>query len=464
MSSSHRAGRALVLGASIGGLLAARVLSEQYANVTVVDRDEFPIDAAPRRCVPQGEHGHGLLARGRMALEALFDDFVAEVTALGGIPVDIQRDILWISDGHPLRSAGSDLHGLCMSRPAIEGYLRDRVAALPNVEIRAGHEAVGLLATSDRTRVTGARVLPRGGVAEPVEADLVVDATGRGNRGPTWLAELGYEKAPEEAVDAHMVYVTREFRRTSGDAPYAAMVQSPWPGQPYGVVAIAVEGDRWQVTLLGCGRGITLPSDIEEFVAFTSRLPDPRMHELIARAEPLGLPRRMRLPVSVRRRYERLTRLPEGLVSIGDSICAFNPAYGQGMTVAVAEAMALRDCIVRGRENLPRRFYAKAARLIDTPWEIAVGGDLRFDHVEGVRTRKTSFINAYLGKVFRAAEKDPVVGRAFLRVANLMAAPPTLFAPSILARVLRASRRAVPTTVASPQPARRPVDWTRVGG
>jgi 2-polyprenyl-6-methoxyphenol hydroxylase-like FAD-dependent oxidoreductase len=324
---------------------------------------------------------------------------------------------------------------------------------LPNVEIRAGHEAVGLLATPDRSRVTGAWVLPQGGVAEPVEADLVVDATGRGNRGPTWLAELGYEKAPEQAVDAHMVYVTREFRRTSGDSPYAAMVQGPWPGQPYGVVAIAVEGDRWQVTLLGCGRGITLPSDIEQFIAFTGRLPDPRVYQLIAGAQPLGQPRRMRLPVSVRRRYERLTRLPEGLVSIGDSICAFNPAYGQGMTVAAAQALALRECVRRGGEDLPRRFYAKAARIIDTPWDIAVGGDLRFDHVEGVRTRRSNFINGYLGRVLRAAEKDPVVGHAFLRVANLMAAPPTLFAPSVLTRVLRGSRGTVPTTVASPRPA-----------
>jgi 2-polyprenyl-6-methoxyphenol hydroxylase-like FAD-dependent oxidoreductase len=223
-------------------------------------------------------------------------------------------------------------------------------------------------------------------------------------------------------------------------------------------VAIAVEGDRWQVTLLGCGQGITLPTDVEEFIAFTSRLPDPRVHRLIAAAEPLGQPRRMRLPVSVRRRYERLTRLPQRLVSIGDSICAFNPAYGQGMTVAAAEALALRDCIAQGREDLPRRFYARAARLIDTPWQIAVGGDLRFDHVKGVRTRKTNFINAYIGKVLRAAEKDPMVGQAFLRVANLMAAPPTLFAPSILARVLRGSRGTVPTTAAPAQPVRQLVD------
>jgi 2-polyprenyl-6-methoxyphenol hydroxylase-like FAD-dependent oxidoreductase len=450
MASRDRSGHAVVLGASISGLLAARVLSDAFAKVTVVDRDELPAAAVPRRCVPQGSHGHGLLAAGHAALAELFDGFAADAAALGGIPVDIQRDILWISDGRPLRNAESGLRGLCLSRPAIEGYVRARVAALPNVNIRAGHEAVGLLSTSDRTRVTGAQVLPKGGVVEHLAAELVVDATGRGNRGPTWLAELGYSTAPEETVDANMVYVTREFRRTRGDTPHAAIVQSPWPGQPYGVVAIAVEGDRWQVTLLGCGPGITLPSDVDEFVAFAGRLPDRRVYDLVSGAEPLGPPHRMRLPVSVRRRYERLTRLPEGFLSVGDAMCSFNPAYGQGMTVAAAEALALRDCLNRGREGLPRRFYAQAARLIQAPWEIAVGGDLRFAHVDGVRTRKTNFINAYIGRLYRAAEQDPVVSRAFLRVANLVAAPPTLFAPGIVARVLRGSRRPAPTTIQSP--------------
>ncbi|WP_051367691.1 FAD-dependent oxidoreductase [Hamadaea tsunoensis] len=439
--SHRRQGRAVVLGASVAGLLAARVLADVFESVIVVDRDELPVAAVPRRCVPQGEHGHGLLARGYEALEELFADFAADTVALGGIPVDIQRDTLWISDGNQLRGAESGLRGLCLSRPAIEGYIRERVAALPGVEIRAGHEAVGLLSTPDGTRVTGARIQPLGGAVEELAADLVVDATGRGNRGPTWLAELGYEPAAEERVDAHMVYVTREFRRTPGASPYAALVQAPWPGQPFGVVAIAVEGDRWQVTLLGCGPGITLPAELDEFVAFTGRLPDPRVHEILANAEPIGEPHRMRLPVSVRRRYEDARRLPEGLVSTGDAVCAFNPAYGQGMTVAAAEALTLRDCLAKGVAGLPQRFYRKAAKLIDTPWEIAVGGDLRFEHVLGPRTRKTAFINAYIGKVHRAAVGDAVVGRAFLRVANLMAAPPSLFAPGIVARVLRGSRR-----------------------
>jgi hypothetical protein len=195
---------------------------------------------------------------------------------------------------------------------------------------------------------------------------------------------------------------------------------------------------------------VTLPSELDEYVAFTAGLPDTRIHELLSSAEAITEPVRMRLPVSVRRRYERLKRLPEGLVSIGDSICAFNPAYGQGMTVLAAEALALRDCLAAGRDGLPRRFYARAARIIDIPWDIAVGSDLRFEHVAGVRTRKVRFINAYIGRVYQAGAQDTVVARAFLRVANLMAQPPSLFAPNIVARVLRHRKPA------NPAPARRP--------
>ncbi|WP_034591539.1 FAD-dependent oxidoreductase [Hamadaea tsunoensis] len=436
MSAQQRHGHAIVLGASIAGLAAARVLSESFAKVTVFDRDELPAGHHARRGVPQGEHTHGLLARGRQVLEELFEDFIPEVTALGAIPIDVQRDVLWINDGHQLANAESGLLGLCISRPTLEGYVRTRVAGLSNVEIRDRHEALGYLTSADRTRVTGVRVLPKNGDPVELAADLVIDATGRGNRGSTWLTAIGYEPAAEEHVDPQTVYMTREFRRAPGTLPYAGIVESPWPDNPVGGVAIAVDGDRWMVTLLGCGPGQAPPADIDAFVEFTKRLPHPAMYELVSTCEPVGPPLKLRLPTSVRRRYEHLRRLPEGLVSIGDSVCAFNPAYGQGMTSAIAQAMALRDCLARGRSGLPKRFYAAAAKIIDVPWSIAVGADLRFEHVAGERTRQVEFLNGYVGRLHVAAAAYPAVGTAFLKVANLMAPPPALFAPNVLARVL----------------------------
>lgn len=443
MSAPDRTGHAIVLGASIAGLAAARVLSESYAKVTVFDRDELATQPEPRRGVPQSAHAHGLLARGRQVLEELFDDFIPEMTALGAIPVDVQRDVLWVTDGVPLRNADSGLLGLCVSRATLEYYVRSRVEELPNVEIFDRTEVVGLTATGDGApngrgadgRVTGVKVMPRGGDVQEWAADLVVDATGRGNRGPTWLAELGYDKPAEERVDPCTNYVSRDYRRKPG-APYAAVIQSPWPQFPQGGVAIAVDGDRWMVTLLGCGPDSAPTADPDQFVEFTRRLPNPILHDILSDAEPLGPPMKLRLPTSVRRRYERMTRLPEGLIAIGDAVCAFNPAYGQGMTVALAEAIVLRDQLAEGRNGLPQRYYKAIGKIIDVPWGIAVGADLRYDHVEGVRTRQAAFLNAYVARLHRAAAKYPSVGRAFLAVANLMAAPPALFAPSVVAHAL----------------------------
>lgn len=441
MSANGKSGHAVVLGASIGGLLAARVLSESYAKVTIFDRDELPTTAVDRKGVPQGEHSHGLLARGRQVLEGLFPGFTLALTTRGAIPVDIQNDCVWINDGRRIPRVESDLRGLCVSRPTLESYVRGRVTALPNVEIKPRHEALGLLTSADRGTVTGVRVMAVGTTEElELAAELVVDATGRGNRGPTWLAEIGYDKPAEELVNPGTVYMSRDYARTPGDADFAAIIMSPSPEAPRGGVAIAADGDRWMVTLLGIGDQAP-PADPDGYLEFTKSLPSMELYDLLSKAEPLCEPKKLRLPTSVRRRYEHAARLPEGFIAFADAICSFNPAYGQGMTVAAVEAVVLRECLADGRKGLPKRFFAEAAKVIDVPWDIAVGADLRYPEVVGLRTGKVKFLNNYVGKLHIAAEKHAVVGHRFLSVANLMAPPQNLFAPGIVARVLWAGRR-----------------------
>ncbi|WP_426514017.1 FAD-dependent oxidoreductase [Dactylosporangium sp. McL0621] len=438
MSDNQR--HAIVLGGSIAGLTAARALRDSFDRVTVFDRDTLPDGAAHRRGVPQAEHGHGLLARGRAVLEELFPGLVDELAELGAIPLDIQRDVVWIFGDRPAPRVASGLAGLSISRALLEAGLRRRVAALPGVTILDGHEATGL--TFDGARVTGATVRPVGGGEHEVRADLVVDATGRGNRGTTWLAALGFERPAEERIDAGTVYVSRDYRRGPGAADFPAILNAPGgPARPYGGIALGVDGDRWMVTLLGVGPGQAPPTDPDGYLDFAAKLPDPRLHALLASSEPLGDPVRLRLPASVRRRYERLTRLPERLVSIGDALCSFNPAYGQGMTVAVAQAAALGRAAGAGLDGLPRRFYARAARIIDVPWDMSAGGDLAYPFVEGARTRRGEVLNAYVARVQAATGHDAAVARRFLEVTNLMRPPQSLLAPGMLARVLRAQRR-----------------------
>jgi 2-polyprenyl-6-methoxyphenol hydroxylase-like FAD-dependent oxidoreductase len=160
-----------------------------------------------------------------------------------------------------------------------------------------------------------------------------------------------------------------------------------------------------------------------------------------------------RIPADLRRRYERLRRLPGGLLPFGDAICAFNPVYGQGMTVAVREAVALRDCLAVGRDGLERRFLRAAARTIDDAWTLATGADLAQPTVAGRRPARVRLVNAYLRRLHAAAERDPQLALAFINVVAMIDRPQRLLHPGPVGRVLRANLRA-PRRPAAPAPAR----------
>ena len=435
---------AVVLGASMAGLAAARVLADAYDQVTVLERDALPVAAVHRKGVPQSRHAHGLLAAGRVALEELFPGLTDELVANGALSGDLQAESRWYNAGLRLCPAPSDLQAVAVSRPLLEGCVRERVQALPNVRVVDRCDAAGLVATPDGRGVRGVRVIGRadGSTEEVLEADLVVDATGRGSRSPLWLEQLGYPRPAQDEVRAGVAYASRVYRRhrdhLDGDT---AVVVAATVDRPRGGVMLAMEGDRWMVTLNGY-LGQRPPADPDGFVAFAAGLPVPDIFEVIADAEPLGEVLPARYPASTRRRYEQLRRFPDGYLVTGDAVCAFNPVYGQGMSVAALEALALRECLRSGTAaGLASRFFAKAARIVDIPWGIAVGADLRFPGIEGARTAKVRLVNVYLARFHVAAATDPVLGGAFLRVVNLMDRPEGLLRPAIALRVLRGNLR-----------------------
>ncbi len=437
---SEHTDHAVVVGASIGGLLAARALSDTHAQVTVVERDRLPDAATARRGVPQGRHAHGLLDRGREVLEELFPGLTDELLARGVTAADLQSGFRWVNGGRLLCQAPSGLVGLGVSRPLLESRVLARVRALPNVTVVEGRDAAGLATSAGGGRVTGLRVRtgPAGSAEELVPADLVVDASGRGSRGPQWLEEVGWTAPPVEQVTIGLAYASRSYRRDPAGPDGAAVAGTR--DNPRGAAMIAQEGDRWIVSIGGI-LGDAAPLDHEGYTAFAATLPSPLVHEVVRDAEPLGDAVRFRYPASTRHRYERLDRCPEGFLAFGDALASFNPVYGQGMTVAAVEALLLRDCVRAGTAGLPRRFAATAAALVDAPWQIAVGGDLRFPAVQGPRTRRVRAVNAYLERLYVAAAHDPEVGRAFLRVVNLQDPPEHLLAPGVARRVLTGGSR-----------------------
>jgi threonine dehydrogenase-like Zn-dependent dehydrogenase len=246
--------RVVVLGASMAGLLAARVLADAFAQVTVVDRDQLPKGSAQRRGVPQGYHLHALLARGQQALEELFPGLTAALVAQGVPAGDMLANARLYLSGYRLRQAHTGLVLLCASRPVLEGHVRARVRELANVAFLDSCDIMGLAATPDGRRVTGARVQRReGGNAEEVlGADLVVDATGRGSRTPPWLETLGYARPVKDEVRIGLGYATRNYRLPRGAlGGDLAALHGLTPQHPRGGALQVLDAGRLMVTLGG---------------------------------------------------------------------------------------------------------------------------------------------------------------------------------------------------------------------
>jgi 2-polyprenyl-6-methoxyphenol hydroxylase-like FAD-dependent oxidoreductase len=433
---------AVVLGASMGGLLAARVLSDFYRNVTVVERDTLPSAPVNRRGVPQGKQIHAIQARGTQILDELFPDFLDELRA-GGVGSWDDGDFskLCISvGGHQMVRSGSSPSALSMSisfvsRPFLEWNVRRRVRSIPNVTFLEGHDVVDLIVTPTCDRVTGTRVVDRDIAHETtLAADLVVDATGRGSRTPTFLEELGYGRPPEDELMVNLAYASQLLRLAPGAVREHMIAMFPMPGRPKMFGLFEYENDTW-IFAVGALAGLEPPRQRADMLRFAADFAPAHALQAIDEAEPLGEVAHHRVPSNRWRRYDKMHRTPDGLLVFGDAICSFNPIYGQGMTVAAIEATVLRDCLHRGEQDLPRRFFRASAKKVRVAWQTAVGSDLTLPEVAGPRSASMRITNAYLDRVMTAAETDPVVAGQFMRVIGMMDPPARLLRPAILLRI-----------------------------
>jgi 2-polyprenyl-6-methoxyphenol hydroxylase-like FAD-dependent oxidoreductase len=429
---------AVVIGGSIGGLLAAQVLSSHFTRVTVLERDLLPQEAVLRKGTPHCVHGHGLLASGYDVMDRYFPGMMDDLERHGALRGDVLGDFLWHLDGLWKLRHQSGLRGIVVSRPFLEAAVRNRVRQLPNVMILDGTEAINPLYDPTIGRVTGVQARStRTGREDTLHAALVVDASGRGSRSPAWLSEWGFGKCPVHTVRIDVSYATRFYQRRAGDL-YGALgivVSGKPPADRRSAGVLAAEGDRWIVTLMG-RLGDYPPLNEHDWVKFAAHLAVPTVYNLLTSSRPLSGVMGYRFPTTERRRYERMRDFPSGYLVIGDAICSFNPIYGQGMSVAAAEALALDESLMQGMSGLAQRFFRRVSHIVDIPWTIATGEDLRYPEVEGKRSLGTGLLNRYLERVQAAASDDPVVCRKLFEVMNLLAPPSALIKPAIALRTL----------------------------
>ncbi|PZS30281.1 MAG: 2-polyprenyl-6-methoxyphenol hydroxylase-like oxidoreductase [Pseudonocardiales bacterium] len=444
-------GHAVVVGGSMAGLLAARVLANHFEQVTLVERDALPDSAQTRKGVPQGHQLHVLLPRGRGIVERLFPGYGQELKTAGAVSVRLPTDTLILTPAGWLDRRATGWSLLSASRPLFEWALRRRLREVPGVTILDRHDVTSLLTSRDGRQVIGTTVRSlddAGSGHRQLDAELVVDASGRGSRAPVWLSEGGYGTPRKTHVDPNVAYASRIYRIPEGFSAdwQLVMLASQPPSIPRIGYLFPIEDGQWMVSLIGAA-GQHPPTDEDGFAAFTRSLRHPVIADAVATAEPMSPIRGHRGTANRLWHYERMRCWPERFVVLGDAVCAFNPVYGQGMSTAALAADTLDTCLREQRrrrraddlDGLARRFQRRLARRNAGPWMLSTGEDLRYPTTTGGRvTAVTRLQHRYLDRVVVATTQDPAIADAYTQVLGLLARPTSLFAPRVLAAAARA--------------------------
>jgi 2-polyprenyl-6-methoxyphenol hydroxylase-like FAD-dependent oxidoreductase len=439
---------AIVIGGSMAGLCAARVLSDFYEKVTVVDRDAYPEGAHERPGVPQSRHVHALLMRGRLELDNLFPGFERIMLERGALEINFGLDFATLRPQGWAPRRPTKISTIFASRVLIEETARGLLRNIPNIELIERVDATGFVVKRGAAiRVTGIDVAPRDGrPAFNLTGDLVVDASGRATKIPSWLSALELPLPDEQVVDSHTGYASRWYQ---GAAPGTRPDDWWWKGvwiDPTGDevdqagVLFPVEGNRFIVTLAGWG-GNYPPSDEDGFTAQLLRLRSPLIAKEVALAEPIWKVYSYRQMANRWRHYDKWTARLDGFIALGDATCAFNPVYGQGMTSGAIGALLLRDCLKEygtANPDLPRKFFARLGRFQAGPWGMATGADFRFAGTEGRRPLASRVLGPVIGAMMKAGESDGEIQNRVGEVINMVKPPAALFEGPMLYRFARA--------------------------
>jgi 2-polyprenyl-6-methoxyphenol hydroxylase-like FAD-dependent oxidoreductase len=376
-----------------------------------------------------------------------YPDLVAALEAGGAIVGDFGENMRWHTYGGYRQRFTLGSKAALMSRPFLEYLIRVRTLAQANITLIDNCAVRRLMTTIDLTRIVGVEVehRDREGAMEAFAAGIIVDCTGRGSRTPQWLAELGYSAPAESEVKVNVGYATQIFRRNPGDdySKEWILITPEAPRETRFGGMFPIEGDRWIVSLGGWA-GDHAPTDPAGFLEYARTMPTPDIYNMMRTSEPLTEVYPHKFNASLRRHYERLTRFPAGYLVLGDAICSFNPTYGQGMTSAAMQAAALDELLTQREGELAGiapAFFKRAAKVVDIPWQLAVGEDFRYPQTVGPKPAGIDLLNRYVAAVHRATLVDPETGRAFAKVMNLMEPPTSLMTPGMMVRVWKANRR-----------------------
>ncbi|MFW6359746.1 MAG: FAD-dependent oxidoreductase [Chroococcales cyanobacterium] len=433
---------AVIIGGSIAGLLAARVLSEHCDRVTILERDTYPSTPQPRPGVPQSSQIHVLLAQGENLLEQLFPGLKRELIQNNAIEVNWTTDYSVLFPQGWAAKVPSEVTTQTCTRHLLETLLRQRLADYSNIHFQPNCRVTGLLANQDKKTLKGVNIQSNGTESE-ILAQLIVDASGRSSDAPQWLEKLGYEKPKETVINSFLGYATRWYEgkaNLNSDWKVMGILPSA-PDCTRGGLILPVEGDRWIVLLSGMNRDYP-PTDEAEFLEFARSLRSPILYEILKEAKPLSPVYPYRATENRLRHYEKVSKRPNNFIAIGDAVCTFNPIYGQGMTVAALGALTLDSCLKQhpskgNYSGFSQRFHQQLAKVNQSPWLMATSDDLKWPGTIGEKpSLLTKAALGYFEQIMVAVTENPQVFLRFTEVVHMLKPSTSLFEPNILIPVL----------------------------
>ena len=437
---------AIVIGGGIAGLCAARAVSDIFDQVTIIERDSLDHTGEPRKSVPQSHHTHYLLSGGACALTELYGSIFPDLTSLGSIPVssgsqvqfDDGRQISFLPNSVLQTPRELGINGYSQSRRLLETALLEATIAQPNIRLRSGTTVSGFLWESEC--IKGIRYTTNGH-EKTLPANLVIDCGGRGSHTPSWLTQAGYPKPPETTIDIDLAYCSARYQATKDTSPIKIHVaRDPTLNNSRIGLVSNIEGGLWLVTLAG-QFGDYPPKDETGFLAYARTLPSMNVYELISDSNRINNIHRFHFPRSIRRHYEKLSRFPEGLVLLGDTLNVINPIYGQGMTTAILQAQQLKEILAQRQHsgqsvtNLAQELFHKYADLIETPWQLAAVQDMLNAKTRMERSETLLAFARHLMAINALAVTQADIHKALMEVFHMRKPLDTLYTDAIMEQI-----------------------------
>ena len=377
--------KAIIIGGGISGKLAARVLSDFFKNVVIIERDSEPVGPIPRKGAPQGEHLHALLHAGQNGLEALFPGITQKYYSTGAIKINSTKDLAWFHHGAWKLQYDGDYTTILQTRPHLEWHIEQYIKRIPNVSVQYNHVVQNYLYDRQENRITGVEIKDSHTTdTKTLTADLIVDASGTSSISTSWLKEQKYV-IPEKKVNIGVSYISKSFhlQDKSRDRTIKLLYPNP-PHEKIGGTLSKVEGNRYMVTLFGYQNIINekeITKDDSHFLELTKILPNLDIYNEVKNGTPLTTTSMYRIPHMIWKRYDKIRELPKGLLLVGDTVCRIDPVFGQGMSMAVLEILTLQKLFQNPNyslEKITSIFPKRVAKIISPLWNMVTIEDFRY--------------------------------------------------------------------------------------